>query len=135
MNDDLAREERIQKADQEWVAEMRLTADEKARIVRMAFLRAKTGSIDPIKNAIGVFMIGEHLGWKVLLLMHNQKTIQRYEEILDVKFKDIFPEVGPGAKRSVAWNIWCRIESFQAFWRVVRGEVVGVKTAEIESIT
>ena len=135
MSNEEERMDRIRKDDQDWVSEIKMTPDEKFKIIRHAVLNYGTGTIDPLKNAIGVFMIGEHFGWKVLLLMHNQRTIQKYEKILGVKFCDIFPEVGAGARRSIAWNAWCKIQSLEAFWRVVRGEVKSVKSAIIHMIT
>ena len=64
--------------------------------------------------------LGHHLGWKVLYMIHSKKTIRKYEEILDIKIRDIFPDEGPSASRSIGLDIAKR---FSNFWKVVSGEV------------
>lgn len=79
-----------------------------------------SGQLDELESALGMLRLGHHLGWKVLYMIHSKKTIRKYEEILDIKIRDIFPEKGPSADRSVGLNV---AERFSNFWKVVSGEI------------
>ena len=39
-----------------------------------------TGQLDELESALGMLLMGHHLGWKVLYLIHSKKTIRKYEE-------------------------------------------------------
>ncbi len=78
-----------------------------------------TGMLDELESALGMLRMGHHFGWKVLYLIHSKKTIRKYEEILDIKIRDIFPDEGPSAERSIGLEIAKR---FSNFWKVVSGE-------------
>lgn len=78
------------------------------------------GMLDELESALGMLRIGYHMGWKVLYMIHSKKTIRKYEEILDIKIRDIFPDEGPSAGRSVGLDISKR---FSNFWKVVSGEI------------
>ena len=77
------------------------------------------GMLDELESALGMLRIGHHMGWKVLYMIHSKKTIRKYEEILDIKIRDIFPDEGPSAGRSIGLDIAKR---FSNFWKVVSGE-------------
>jgi len=87
-----------------------------------------SGNTDVLCSAIGVLMMGRHIGWRPLFVMNTQKTLRNYERILDVKFQDVLPDVGPLAHKSVAWSIAKKLKSF---WKAVKGEIPGVKTLEL----
>lgn len=76
------------------------------------------GVVDDLEGAIGMYMVGRHVGWKVLFLVHSRVTIARYEAILGVNIREEFDEVGPDADRSVFWNL---VSSMNNFWRIVTG--------------
>lgn len=78
-----------------------------------------TGMLDELESALGMLRIGHHMGWKVLYMIHSKRTIRKYEEILDIKVRDIFPDEGPSASRSAGLDIAKR---FSNFWKVVSGE-------------
>ena len=78
-----------------------------------------TGMLDELESALGMLRIGHHMGWKVLYMIHSKRTIRKYEEILDIKIREIFPDEGPGASRSTGLDIAKR---FSNFWKVVSGE-------------
>ena len=88
----------------------------------------KRGYMDEIESAIGMLIMGHHFGWKVMYLIHSQRTIKHYEEILGVKIRDVLPEVGTQAHRSRAWKL---AQGLSNFWKIVKGEVPGVKTTEL----
>ena len=79
-----------------------------------------SGTLDELETALGMLKIGHHVGWKVLYLVHSKKTIRKYEEILDIKIRDIFDEYGPSAKRSIGLAL---AEKFSNFWKVVSGDI------------
>jgi hypothetical protein len=78
-----------------------------------------TGQLDELESALGMMLMGHHFGWKVLYLIHSKKTIRKYEEILGVKIRDIFPETGPSSYRSTGLSLAMKASNF---WKVVSGE-------------
>jgi len=78
------------------------------------------GMIDELEAALGMLRIGHHFGWKVIYMVHSKNTVRKYEEILDIKVREIFPERGPSAGRSVGLTI---ADKFSNFWKVVSGEI------------
>jgi hypothetical protein len=93
--------------------------EEIERIERDAFLHFE-GSFEDIERAIGMLRLGHHMGWKPLMLIHSKRTIAKYEEILGVRFRDLFKEEGPSAPRSVAYKLALRLSNF---WKAVSGEL------------
>ncbi len=79
-----------------------------------------TGLLDELESALGMLVMGHHFGWKVLYLIHSKKTIRKYEEILGVKVRDIFPERGPSSYRSIGLNL---ADKFDNFWKVAGGDI------------
>ncbi|MFT3906384.1 MAG: hypothetical protein QM718_08775 [Steroidobacteraceae bacterium] len=78
------------------------------------------GSLDDLERAIGLLRLGHHLGWKPLVLMHSKRTIAKYEDILDIKFSEIFPATGSSASRSLAYTF---VQGVSNFWKAVSGEI------------
>jgi hypothetical protein len=81
---------------------------------------ADTGDVNELEQALGMYILGRHVGWKVLVLVHNKRTIRKYEQILGISIREEFPEVGPAANRSVGFRI---AETMSNFWKAVSGEV------------
>ncbi len=63
-------------------------------------------------------MLGRHLGWRALYLIHSKATIRRYEKILGVKVRQEFDAEGPDAHRSVGLR---SAQTHSNFWKVVSG--------------
>lgn len=78
------------------------------------------GMIDEYEAAVGMMHLGHHLGWKPLVLIHNKRTIRKYEEILGIDIREMFPEEGPSADRSLGYSIAKKLGSF---WKAVSGEL------------
>ena len=87
-----------------------------------------TGNINELKGAIGALMLARKLGWKPLLLMQDKRTIDKYERILGVSFRELFPDVGERADKSIAWKA---MKKFKNFWKAVKGEIAGVRSPEV----
>lgn len=78
-----------------------------------------TGDIGELESALGMYVLGRHVGWRVLYILHSKKTVAKYEEILGINIREEFPEEGPDADRSVGYTI---AKKFSNFWKVVSGE-------------
>ena len=78
------------------------------------------GTLDELESALGMLKMGHHFGWRVLYLIHSKKTIRKYEEILDIKIRDLFPEEGPSSERSVGLAFAKKASNF---WKVVSGDI------------
>lgn len=87
------------------------------------------GDLDALESAIGMLMLGRHYGWRVLLLIHSPSTIRKYLKILSLKsLRDVLPEVGVLAHRSNAWRL---VDGTENFWKVVRGQISGVRSTKV----
>ncbi len=78
------------------------------------------GIADELEKAIGVLMLGDYVGWKVLVLVHNKRTIRKYEEILGINMREFFVEEGPIAIRSMGYRVALSVGSF---WKAVSGDI------------
>lgn len=79
------------------------------------------GQFDELENALGMLMVGRLVGWRVLLLIHNKRTIRKYEAILGINVREAFPEEGPLAHKSIALQF---VKKVGGFWKAVSGQVV-----------
>lgn len=77
------------------------------------------GTLDELEGALGMYMIGRHVGWKVLYLIHSKKTVAKYEQILNIKVSEEFEAETPDSERSYAFKA---IKQITNFWKVVSGE-------------
>jgi len=94
--------------------------DAHALVMRLDEITARFhGQIDELESAVGMYMIGRLMGWKVLFIVHNKRTIRKYEEILGINVREEFQEEGPFADKSVALNV---IKKLGGFWKAVSGE-------------
>lgn len=75
--------------------------------------------LDELESALGMYVLGWHVGWRVLHIIHSKKTIRKYEELLGIKIAETFPEYGPDADRTNAYKI---IQGVSNFWKAVSGE-------------
>lgn len=93
---------------------------EQLQSIEDSAIRNFSGTIDELEAALGVLRIGHHMGWKMLYVAHSKKTIRKYEEILDIKIREIFDERGPSSDRSIGLAL---ADRFSNFWRVVSGDI------------
>jgi hypothetical protein len=78
------------------------------------------GQFDELENAIGMLMIGRLVGWKVLVLIHNKRSIRKYEAILGINVREMFPEEGPFAAKSLGYKAALALGNF---WKAVSGDL------------
>lgn len=93
--------------------------EELAKIEREAIARF-AGNFDDLEAAIGVLRLGDHLGWKPLVIIHNKRTIRKFEDILGIKVREFFVDEGPSAQRSIGYSIATKINQF---WKAVSGDL------------
>ena len=86
------------------------------------------GQLPALESAIGAYIVGQKIGWKPLLLIHDKKTITKYEKILGIHFRDELPEVGELANKSIAWNA---VQKVSNYWKAVKGEITGIRSPEM----
>lgn len=92
-----------------------------------AFARFE-GNIGTIASALGYLRLGHQVGWRVLVLTHNKRTIRNYEEILGISTKEFFPENALGSERSLGMKM---ANSLGNFWKAVSGDIKIEKKREI----
>lgn len=93
-------------------------------------IKEYSGDSGELERAIGMFLFGRRLGWRVVYLMHDKKTIRKYEGHLHIKdIRDYMREETDLSHKSVAYSIVKRLGSF---WKAVKGEVKGGRSAEIQ---
>ncbi len=100
-------------------------------------IAAFKGDITQLEAAIGLAFVGEHMGWKPMMLVHDARTIKKYEEIMrrgnpgfSYRDSNLAPEVGPWAKKLVAWIL---VQKGLNFWRAVRGQEPGVRQPTVKA--
>lgn len=88
-----------------------------------------SGDAKELEQAIGVWILGRRFGWRVILLIHDRKTLAKYEKILGIEFRNELPEIGDLAEKSVAWKA---VKKVSNFWKAVRGEITGIRSPAIK---
>ncbi len=86
------------------------------------------GDISELERAIGTYFVGRRTGWKVLYLVHDRKTLKKYEDILGISFREEFEEFEDQAKRTAAYKA---LKFVTNFWKAVKGEIPFEKSALI----
>lgn len=98
-----------------------MNQNELLQVVDSAIARYR-GDVQALEGAIGALYLGLKIGWKPLRLIHAHRTFTRYQEILQLDFHEVLPEVGPLANKSVGWRI---AKTVKNFWDAARGSVPG----------
>lgn len=98
------------------------TSEEAKKIVDKldAAIKNHHGLTDTMEQAVGMYFLGRHFGWKVLYIIHSKSTIRKYESMLGIKVQEEFDPVGPDAERSYGW---VAVQKISNFWKAVSGEV------------
>lgn len=100
----------------------RATSEEAKKILDYLDKRAVefSGHLHELEQALGFYVIGRHVGWKVLVLIHNKRTIRKFEQILDIDIRQEFPELGPDCERSEGYQMAKKVSNF---WKAVSGDI------------
>ena len=78
------------------------------------------GQIHVLESAMGAYLVGRRYGWKVLYLMHDKRTIRKFEKILDVQFRNEFDDYSDLSYKSLAYQF---VKNVSNFWKAVSGEI------------
>ncbi|MFC1536995.1 hypothetical protein ACFL48_04190 [Pseudomonadota bacterium] len=78
-----------------------------------------SGNFDELEKAVGMLFMGRLFGWKVLALMHNKRTIRKYENILDIQIREFFKEEGPLSSHLPSYEL---VKKLGNYWKAVSGE-------------
>ena len=87
------------------------------------------GYVPTLEAAIGAYFLGKKIGWKPLLLIHDKQTINKYEKILDIDFKEQMKAEGEWAHKSIAWEACKKVTNF---WKAVSGSIPGIRSTEMK---
>lgn len=79
-----------------------------------------SGMSDKLSAALGALALGEYLGWRGLLFVHDRRTLRGFEEILGFAFKDALPEQTEYTERLLGYRI---ADKLGKFWAVVKNEI------------
>ena len=98
-----------------------VTPEEALALVNMADITCRDfrGQLDELESALGMMLMGRLFGWKILAMIHNKRTIRKYEEILGLKIREAFSEEGPLTGKSEAYGV---VKSLGNYWKAVSGE-------------
>jgi hypothetical protein len=77
------------------------------------------GQLDELESALGFLRMGFQFGWKPMAIIHSKKTFKKYEQILDINARELFPEDTPTSERSNGYALAVKLSKF---WKVVSGE-------------
>ena len=98
-----------------------LSSEESAALLKRldVICRDFKGQFDELEAALGMVVLGRLVGWKVLALIHNKRTIRKYEQILGINIREEFPEEGPLAHKSLAYQT---VKAVGKYWKAVSGD-------------
>lgn len=114
----ISEEQRIEKN----LAKLKPLSVEKLKQLQEIELRAIAkfyGNLDELETALGFLRLGFHYGWRVLAIIHSKKTFKKYEQLLGINARELFPEETPTSDRSMGYTFAKKMEKF---WQVVNGE-------------
>jgi len=93
---------------------------EQLAIVANDIVERFTGTSDELEKSLGMLMLDGYMGWKVITIIHNKRTVRKYEEILGISVREVFPKEEPIALRSLGDNIPIELGNY---WKVDTGNV------------
>lgn len=82
-------------------------------------IRNFRGQLDELESALGMYMIGRHLGWKPLYIIHSKRTVAKYEAILGIDVREEFEPETEDSRRSIGF---LAVQKISNFWKAVSGE-------------
>lgn len=78
------------------------------------------GDLGDLEAALGLLRMGDYWGWRVLVLIHNKRTIRKYEDILSISVREFFPAEGSQTPRSLGYKVAVTVGNF---WKAVSGDI------------
>lgn len=77
------------------------------------------GMADELESALGFLRLGFQIGWKPLAIVHSKQTFRKYEKILGITARELFPGETPASERSRGYKF---VKTLTNFWKAVSGE-------------
>ncbi len=96
-----------------------------------AVCKAYRGDATQLETAVGMFVLGRTMGWRVMYLIHSASTVRKYEKILNLKLREVLPEYTEESKRSNAYMLLKISDSIKNFWKVVNGVYPNIKSTQL----
>lgn len=92
-----------------------------------------SGDFTIFESAVGAFLLGHYIGMRPLLVIHNNKTIKKYEDILGIKFREYIPDITDFSDKSVGYRVAIQAADF---WAAATGaeRIEGRKLVGIEEL-
>lgn len=99
----------------------RFTSSELKRIdeIEQQAIAKFAGDLSELESALGMLHLGHQYGWRVMYLIHSKATVKKYEQILDIKAQEEFPEEGTSAMRNNGFRL---VQKVANFWKAASGE-------------
>jgi hypothetical protein len=110
--------------------EHRLSDDDLIKAIEEAVKNFK-GYVPSLESAIGALFVGKGMGWKVLRIVHNEKTIRTYEQRLGLRFEVQMEQTTPLSKKSYGYLF---AQKWDSFAKLVRGEVSYAKRSYVKPL-
>ena len=79
-----------------------------------------SGDVGELEAAIGSLFIAHHFGYQFIYLVHNKRTVRKYEEILGLSFKHSFAALSDSFTRLPGLVYALRQPNY---WKCVSGDV------------
>lgn len=90
-----------------------------------------SGTADEYESALGFLHLGFQVGWKPLALVHSKATFRKYEKILGISARELFPDETPASERNPGYAMAKKLSNF---WKVVSGEIKVEHRRDITSL-
>ncbi len=104
-----------------------LTDERFLEIVKRA-VNSFEGYADTVESAVGALAFGRRYGWQALRLIHSGRTFRKFEEVLDLKFRDVLPERTRYSRKVAGIRL---ADAAGKFWQVVTAGMVPAREAKI----
>ncbi|MGO8753638.1 MAG: hypothetical protein ACLQHK_00200 [Gallionellaceae bacterium] len=98
--------------------------------IELRAIATYAGRLDELESAMGFLRLGFQFGWKPLAIIHSKQTFRKYEQMLGINARELFPEDTPASYRSVGYSIAKKLSNF---WKVVSGDTKVENRREISS--
>lgn len=89
------------------------------------------GNLNELESALGFLRLGFQYGWKPMAIIHSKKTFRKYEQILEINARELFPEETPSSHRSVGYAFAKKLSNF---WKAVSGDIKVENRGDIASL-
>jgi hypothetical protein len=98
-----------------------LSVDQLAQLqtIELDAIARFVGTTDELETSLGFLRLGFQIGWKPLMIIHSKKTVRKYEQILGINSRELFPEETASSERIMGFKIAKKLSNF---WKAVSGE-------------